>query len=188
MSMHTGRTELFIAEALRLSAVFWYHKTMADTVTCVDIDGNTYETPADTLIWRPSAYGIVIKDGCVLLSKQFGNRYDLPGGGVELGEDLKAAVVREVKEETGIDVRDPQVVGLENNFFHAAHATKESYHSILIYYACEYAGGELSTDGFDEWEKKYAEMAEWIPLSEIDNLVLASSMDFRPYIKQAARR
>lgn len=160
---------------------------MTNTVTCLDIDGNTYEIAATDLQWRPSAYGIVIKDGKVLLSKQFGDKYDLPGGGVDLGEDLKVGVIREVKEETGIDVADPQEVGVENSFFYAGHATKNSYHSVLIYYVCKYVGGELSTDGFDEWEKECAEMAEWIPLDDIDGLAIASTVDFRPYIKQASQ-
>jgi 8-oxo-dGTP diphosphatase len=160
---------------------------MTNTTTCVDIEGNTYEVPSDELQWRPSAYGIVIKDNRVLLSKQFGSKYDLPGGGIDLGEDLKAGVMREVKEETGIDVDNPQALGIENSFFHAAHASKNSYHSILVYYVCNYIGGELSTDGFDEYEKQYADMAEWIPVSSIDDIEIASTVDFRPYIKQAAR-
>jgi len=160
---------------------------MTNTVICLDVEGNKYEIPLEELQWRPSVYGIVIKNDKVLLSKQFGDRYDLPGGGVDLGEDLKAAVVREVKEETGLDVHKPEALGIENNFFHSAHGNKQSYHSILVYYSCILLGGELSIDGFDEEEKKYAEIAEWVPLDTIDDLKLASTFDFRPYIKQAAQ-
>jgi len=160
---------------------------MVNTVICLDVQGNTYEIPVDELQWRPSSYGIVIKDNKVLLSKQFGDSYDLPGGGVDLGEDPKAAVVREVKEETGIDAIDPKNLGVENSFFHSAHGNKKSYHSILMYYACTFQGGELSTDGFDEYEKEYAEIAEWVPVDSIDVIKIASTVDFRPYIKQAAQ-
>jgi 8-oxo-dGTP diphosphatase len=160
---------------------------MTKTVTCRDVQGNQYEIPVGDLQWRPSAYGIVIKDDKVLLSRQFGDSYDLPGGGVDLGEELEAAVIREVKEETGIDVTNPINLGAENSFFHSAHGNKKSYHAILLYYICTYQGGELSTDGFDEYEKQYVEMAEWVPLSSIDTIKPASTIDFRPYIKQAAR-
>jgi 8-oxo-dGTP diphosphatase len=159
---------------------------MSRFVNCVDINGNNYEIAVGDLAWRPSAYGIVIKDGAVLLSKQFG-KYDLPGGGVDLGEDLKDGVIREVKEETGIDVINPSIIGVENSFFHASHSNGKSYHSILIYYSCKYNGGALSTDGFDTHEKEYAEMAEWIKLESVDSIEIASSVDFRPYIKKAAQ-
>ncbi|MCA9332986.1 NUDIX domain-containing protein [Candidatus Saccharibacteria bacterium] len=160
---------------------------MKATVTCLDIDGNEYEIPVNKLQWRPSAYGVIIKDGKVLLSKQFGSKYDLPGGGVDLGELPENTTIREVKEETGIDVVSPKFLGLENSFFHAKHASENSYQSILIYYACDLSGGELSTDGFDEYEKAYADMAEWVSLDTIDTIEIASTVDFRPYIKQAAQ-
>lgn len=160
---------------------------MTNIVTCLDVQGNKYEIPVNELQWRPSVYGIIIKDNQVLMSKQFGDMYNLPGGGVDLGEKIEAAVLREVKEETGIDATNPKSLGVENSFFHSAHGNKNSYHSILIYYVCEFAGGELSTGGFDDYEKQYAEMAEWIPIDSIDTVKIASTVDFRPYIKQAAR-
>ena len=160
---------------------------MTNKITCLDVEGNKYKIPIDELEWRPSAYGIVIQDGKVLMSKQFGDKYDLPGGGVDLGEDLGAAVIREVKEETGINVSEPKNIGVENSFFHSAHGNKKSYHSILLYYVCTYQGGTLSTDGFDEHEREYAEMAEWIPLESIDDIKIASTGDVRPYIKIAAQ-
>lgn len=158
---------------------------MTNVVTCVDIDGNKYEVPINKLLWRPSAYGIILNDNKVLLSKQFG-KYDLPGGGIDLGEDIETAVIREVKEETGIDVSVSKLLGIENSFFQASHSNNNSYHSLLVFYACDYLGGELSTDGFDEHEKAYAEMAEWIPLESVDMIEIASTVDFKPYIKQAA--
>jgi 8-oxo-dGTP diphosphatase len=162
--------------------------TLASTVTCLDVDGNEYPITTDKLQWRPAAYGIVIKDGNILLSKQFGDKYDLPGGGLDLGEEPEAGVVREVKEETGMDVKAPVLVGLKNSYFHDAHAKQEYYHCILFYYSCQFVGGELSTEGFDEWEKQYAQMAEWIPLSKIDEIKLASSVDYRPFIKAAVEK
>lgn len=158
---------------------------MDKTVICKDVDLNEYQISVSELSWRPSAYGIVIKDDHVLLSRQFG-RYDLPGGGVDLGEPVEAAVIREVKEETGITVNTPRVVGVENSFFKSTHGNNKSYHSILMYYICDFVGGELSIEGFDEYEKQYAELAEWVPLITVDTLETASTVDFRPYIKQAA--
>jgi 8-oxo-dGTP diphosphatase len=158
---------------------------MTKTVTCVDVHGDTFEVSASSLEWRPSVYAIIVKDGKILLSKQFGDKYDLPGGGLDLGESFEDAVIREVKEETGIAVQNPQLVGGENSFFKSTHANGKTYHSILLYFVCEYVGGELSTDGFDEYEQDYAELAEWIPLEKLDSLQLASTVDYRRHIKTA---
>jgi 8-oxo-dGTP diphosphatase len=157
---------------------------MSKTVTCIDVDGKTYEIPVSELEWRPSVYGVVIKDDKILLSKQFGG-YDLPGGGLDLGEEPESGVIREVKEETGIEIKNPKILGIKNSFFQSAHAENKSYHAILLYFVCEHVGGRLSTDGFDENEKQYAEIAEWVPLESLDELKLASTVDYRPFVKKA---
>jgi 8-oxo-dGTP pyrophosphatase MutT (NUDIX family) len=72
-------------------------------VTCRGITGETKEFLADDLSFRPSVYGVVIKDSKILLVPQW-DGYDFPGGGVDLGETLIEAVKREVEEETGLPV------------------------------------------------------------------------------------
>ena len=51
--------------------------------------------------------GVVVEDGAVLLIRRrnppFAGRYALPGGFVDVGETVETAVVREVREETGVD-------------------------------------------------------------------------------------
>ncbi|WP_307781328.1 NUDIX domain-containing protein [Agilicoccus flavus] len=58
---------------------------------------------------RLGAYALVVRDGSILLTRLASRVVDrelwtLPGGGVETGEDPNLAVVREVREETGLDV------------------------------------------------------------------------------------
>jgi 8-oxo-dGTP diphosphatase len=155
------------------------------TVTCLDIDRNEHEVLVTELKWRPAAYGIVIHEGKILLCNHFG-RKNLPGGGVELGELSEDAVLREIKEETGIIATKPKLLGVTNTFFKSPD-TPEYYHSILMYYACEYVGGELSVDGFDDYEKAYAELAEWTDVNTIEDWQITSSVDYRPYVKQALK-
>jgi 8-oxo-dGTP pyrophosphatase MutT (NUDIX family) len=156
------------------------------TVICRDVHGGECEVLVEKLSWRPSAYGVVVREGKMLVSKQFGDKYDLPGGGIELGETPEQAVIREVKEETGLDVANPQFVAVASNFFvwPTAEAPTEFYASILMYYTCDFIGGELSTDGFDEYEKEYAELAEWYELSKLGDLKVASSHDWRPVVRK----
>jgi 8-oxo-dGTP diphosphatase len=148
---------------------------MPKTVICEDIDRNTYEVPASELYFRPSVYGVVVQDGKVLLSKQW-NGYDFPGGGMDLGETIEEALVREVKEETGLDVRVGKVLACENSFFKMPFTGKYA-HCILMYYLCEVTGGEITTAHFSEDEKRYADMPEWIPLDRVPTLKFCNSVD-----------
>lgn len=150
-----------------------------------DVFGNEHVVGINEVVWRPSVYGIVIRDGNVLLSPQHGVGFDLPGGGPDIDESFEDAVVREVKEETGIDVKVTKFVMAGDNFFvwkPNDPINRKVYHSILCYYECEYVGGELSTEGFDDHEQSYAELAQWVPIEDAISSPIASSYDFRSII------
>lgn len=69
------------------------------------------KTPAlttDCVIYDPEARVLLIRRG----HDPFGGCYALPGGFVELGEDVEAACRREVREETGIEVDALRLVGV----------------------------------------------------------------------------
>jgi 8-oxo-dGTP diphosphatase len=154
---------------------------MIKTVISSDIHGNKYEVPIDQLVWRPAAYAIVINDGKILLTKQH-KVFHLPGGGVELGEMPEQGVVREVKEETGLEVANPKLVGSLSGFF--TTSSSKHVHSILLYYRCDLIGGELSMDGFEEDEKLIGDMPEWVVVGQLDDIVAGSTIDWRSVVKQ----
>ena len=57
---------------------------------------------------RIGAYAVILREGRILLTRLShgevaDERWTLPGGGVEFGEDPREAAVREVYEETGLD-------------------------------------------------------------------------------------
>src|SRR5689334_6345642 len=57
--------------------------------------------------YRVSVKGLVVKDGKILLLKEspkLSGQWELPGGGLDFGEDIHEALRREVQEETGIKV------------------------------------------------------------------------------------
>ena len=150
-----------------------------------DIEGNLHEVSVDTLSWRPSVYGIVIHDGKILLSPQHGLGYDLPGGGIEIYESIDQAVVREVKEETGLDVTVGGLAGVYDNIFvwkPGNAAEQKTMHSLLLYYGCILQGGTISIDGFTKEEKLFAEKAIWLPLEQLSTISVASSHDYRQIV------
>ncbi len=61
-----------------------------------------------------AALVFIRKGDTILLVKQsYGNQYwSLPGGVVEFGESVDQAAIREVKEETGLDIRVKRMIGL----------------------------------------------------------------------------
>ncbi len=156
-------------------------------VICRDIDGKTQKVKVSELSFRPSVYGVLIKDNKVLLSPQFGDGYDFPGGGVDIGETLHEALLREVFEETGLKVKALEALDVYDDFF-TRFKTAKHYQTILIYYLCEYVSGEISTDFFDKHEKEYAQEAVWMPLSEIDNIKFYNPIDSPKLIRKALAR
>lgn len=160
---------------------------MSEKALVRDVYGETFEMDKELLVPRLSAYGIVIKDDSILLSPQFeDDMYDLPGGGLDPGEFSRYGVVREVKEETGLDVEVIESVGFDESFFTYKYDPDNptGYHSVLMYYLCRFVGGKISTDGFDQWEKQYAKKAVWLPLDQLDSIRPASTVDWRVHVKK----
>ena len=75
----------------------------------------------------PSANVIVVNDdGAILLIRRTDNgNMALPGGGMDLGESITEAAVREVKEETGLDVEITGLVGIYTNPAHLIEYTSD---------------------------------------------------------------
>jgi ADP-ribose pyrophosphatase YjhB (NUDIX family) len=92
----------------------------------------------------------VIDDGNVLLTKREDFEvWCLPGGGVEEGESLAEAGIREAKEETGLDVELTRLVGVYSRLGGGLH----DVHAVL--YAARPVGGELRTQPDETVEVAY---------------------------------
>lgn len=152
------------------------------SITCLDIHKQPHQATADQLVWRPSVYGVIIQDNTVLLSKQW-DGYDFPGGGINLGETIEQALIREVKEETGLTVAVNELVTAKDGFFRSSKGNH--YQGIMLYYTCNVIGGELTTQYFDGDEKQYADLAEWINLSNRETINFISTVDCHDVLSQA---
>jgi 8-oxo-dGTP diphosphatase len=68
--------------------------------------------------------------------------WSIPGGVVEVGERLEAAIIREVREETCLDVKPARVFEIFERIMPDADGRPE-YHYVLIDYVCDVLGGTL---------------------------------------------
>ncbi len=148
-------------------------------------NGAEKRIPVSMIAFRPSVYGVVVKDGKVLLVKQW-DGYDFPGGGIDVGETIDQALKREVWEETGLRIEKDKLLACEEDFF-THHYTGKHFQSILFYYLCKNPKGKISTDHFDEHERQYADKAEWVSVQNIHALKFYNPVDSVEIVKQAFR-
>lgn len=92
----------------------------------------------------------LIQDGNrVLLQNRVKNDwkgYTLPGGHVEAGESFVDAVVREMKEETGLSIKNPKIVGIKH------FPMENGRYIVLLFKATEFEGTVVSSEeGEMEW-------------------------------------
>lgn len=92
----------------------------------------------------------LIQDGNrVLLQNRVKNDwkgYTLPGGHVETGESFVDAVVREMKEETGLSIKNPRIVGIKH------FPMENGRYIVLLFKATEFEGTVVSSEeGEMEW-------------------------------------
>lgn len=122
--------------------------------------------------WPVPAVGLfVVKDGRVLLVRR-GNepgrgKWSLPGGRVRFGERSEDAAVREMREETGLEVRLRKVVDVVDVFWRGPEGELLE-HFVIVDFEAEVVGGELraSDDAID---------ARWFSPEELEGIEMTDS-------------
>jgi 8-oxo-dGTP diphosphatase len=114
----------------------------------------------------------IFRDGRVLIVRRCRppahGLYTLPGGGVELGETLKDAVIREVREETGLTIAPLALVGFREAIGRDA-AGRVECHFVILPFAARWIGGEIALNE-ELAEADWREPAELAGLKTTDGL------------------
>ena len=105
---------------------------------------------------------VIVQDGKVLIVKRkydpLAGQWSLPGGGVELGETLEDSIVREMREETGLDIEVGPVIEVFDRITRDSSG-KVTYHFVLVDYLCWPVGGELRA-GSDVADARFVDPAD----------------------------
>jgi 8-oxo-dGTP pyrophosphatase MutT (NUDIX family) len=97
---------------------------------------------------RASASAVIFdrKGRLLLQQRSDGGQWGLPGGSVEVGESVAAAVAREVLEETGLIVAPRRLVGVysEPGLQVVRYPNGTVWHYVTVCFECAVRGGELA--------------------------------------------
>ena len=125
----------------------------------------------DDFWFRYRAAAIIIEDDCVLMA--YNNRDDYYysiGGGVHLGETSEEAVIREVKEETGIAYEIDRLAFVNECLFHGDGILEgKECHGIELYYLMKPKNDQQVCSGCRTGVTTYnaEEYVRWIPIKDL---------------------
>jgi 8-oxo-dGTP diphosphatase len=88
------------------------------------------------------------------------NKWEFPGGQVELYEDPKDCLVREIKEEQDIEISVDELIDVKSHVYEL----DKRYHVIMMVYKCHYVSGEL--------KNKDCQDCKWVSRDELKNYAL----------------
>ncbi|HEX68770.1 MAG TPA: NUDIX domain-containing protein [Candidatus Bathyarchaeota archaeon] len=121
---------------------------------------------------------IIVQDGKILIVRRSSEpgkgKWSVPGGLVELGETVEQAVVREVREECGLDVEVDRLIDVVDSMTFDRNG-RLKYHFIILDFFVKIKGGKLRP-GDD------AKEAMWVSLEEVENYDLTKT--FRDFLKR----
>jgi len=96
------------------------------------------------------AVGAMVQDGkgnVLLVKSNHRKSWEFPGGQVELGENIEEAVIREIKEESGVDVTVKSLAALYSSIQQTIwyDGVTKVPSKLNLDFICDYIGGELTT-------------------------------------------
>lgn len=132
---------------------------------------------------RVSARGIVINNDKILLNEFGGGQYyNIPGGGVEPGETVKQAVIREIYEESGLNVTVEDLIFALEYEPNKCNFIYGNTPKVSLVFRCFLNGDDVikppSVPDIDPDDPEISSESKWIPISGLKNI------NYVPYIHE----
>lgn len=116
------------------------------------------------------------KNEILMVKERVDDRWALPGGWADVGYTPSEVAVKEVKEETGLDVKTVRLLAVMDKKNHPHPA--EAWYVYKLFILCEKIGGEISQDTMETSDIQYFASEQLPPLSEPRNLESQIQMMF----------
>ncbi|WP_068717837.1 NUDIX hydrolase [Vibrio tritonius] len=145
-----------------------------DKVAQLYIAEEGYPTP------KVDVRAAVIRENKILLVREREDgAWSLPGGWGDVCETPTQGVIREVKEESGLDVKNPRLVAIKDRAVHGYNPIFP-FHIYKLFFICEFVGGEI-TENIEISEAGFFSLDDIPPLSESRTLMSDIEMMFAHY-------
>lgn len=129
----------------------------------------TFKTVGGRFNYRVCA--VIINDNNILaMHDERSPYYYLPGGRVKLHETAEAAVLREVKEELGVNGKIIRPLWMNQGFF-TEEVDNEKFHEVCIYFLIDISDTDILSRGnkFTFHEKNHTCKFEWLAFESLKN-------------------
>ena len=127
----------------------------------------TFETDEGRFNYRVCA--VLLDQGRILAMHDERSPYFyLPGGRVRMGERAEDAVLREVREELGIEAKILRPLWLSQSFFNE-NVVRADYHELCLYFLVDASGTDLLARGdrFRGPERRHVHDFQWLPFERL---------------------
>lgn len=129
-----------------------------------------YQTP------KLDTRAAIFKEEKILLVLERNGKWSLPGGWVDVLESIESNTIKEVKEESGLDVIAKRVIAIQDRNKH--NKPLYAYGICKVFVECEITGGEFK-ENIETLEIRYFSLEDLPALSEEKNSIEQIEMCFK---------
>ncbi len=134
-----------------------------------------YQTP------KIDSRAAIFKDNRILLVKEADGKWSLPGGWVDVNLSVKENIIKEVKEEAGLDVEVEKVIAVQDREKH--NLPIYAYKICKIFIQCSVIGGSFKANN-ETTDSQYFSLEELPPLATEKSKAEQIKMCFQAYSEQ----